>query len=100
MCIIGSNSFLLLAPITMSTTNAIYANATVSITELRRNPGAVIEEAGAAPIAVLNHNRTTAYVVSAETFEVMMEALDDVDLAEMVRARRGGKTVKVSLDEL
>lgn len=81
-------------------TNAIYATATVSITELRRNPGAIIEEAGTSPVAVLNHNRATAYLVPAETFETMMEKLEDLDLAELVRTRRGGKTLKVSLDEL
>lgn len=84
----------------MTITNAIYANATVSITELRRNPGAVIEDAGLEPVAILNHNRATAYLVSADAFEVMMEKLEDIDLAELVRKRRHGKTVKVSLDDL
>ena len=81
-------------------TNAIYANVTVSITDLRRNPGAVIEEAGNEPVAVLNHNRATAYLVPANVFEALMEAIEDMDLAEIVRSRRNGKTQKVSLDEL
>lgn len=81
-------------------TNAIYAPATVSITDLRRNPGAVIESAGDAPVAVLNHNRATAYLVPAEVFETIMEKLEDIDLAETVRSRRSGKTLKVSLDDL
>lgn len=84
----------------MTMTNVIYANATVSITDLRRNPGAVIEEAGNAPVAILNHNRATAYLVPASVFEALMESLEDMDLAEIVRSRRGGKTQKVSLDEL
>lgn len=84
----------------MTMTNAIYANATVSITDLRRNPGAVIEEAGNAPVAVLNHNRATAYLVPANVFEALMETIEDMDLAEIVRSRRGGQTQKVSLDEL
>ena len=84
----------------MNMTNAIYARSTVSITELRRNPGAIIDEAGVSAVAILNHNRATAYLVPAETFEAMMEQLEDIDLAELVRKRRGGKTVKVSLDDL
>lgn len=84
----------------MNTTNAIYASATVSITELRRNPGLVIEEAGDSPVAILNHNRATAYLVPADAFEAMLERLEDADLAEIVRKRRGGKTLKVSLDDL
>ncbi len=84
----------------MGITKTIYAASTVSITELRRNPGAVIEEAGDLPVAILNHNRATAYLVPAETFESMIERLEDIELAELVRERRLGDTVKVSLDEL
>lgn len=84
----------------MAVTNTIYARSTVSITDLRRNPGAVIDEAGILPVAVLNHNRATAYLVPAETFEAMIEKLEEMELVELVRRRRGGDTVKVTLDEL
>lgn len=79
---------------------AIYADSTVNITELRRNPSSVIEEADNRPVAILNHNRPSAYLVPAEAFEAIMEALEDAELGEIVRQRRGGKTVKVSMDEL
>ncbi|QOT78944.1 type II toxin-antitoxin system Phd/YefM family antitoxin [Cupriavidus basilensis] len=84
----------------MTVTRAIYATATVSITDLRRNPGAIIEEAGNEPVAVLNHNRPAAYLVPAQAFEALMDRLEDIELAEIVRQRRGGKSVKVSLDKL
>ena len=80
--------------------NSILATATVSITDLRRNPGAIIDEAGDAPIAILNHNRASAYLVPAKLYEAMMEKLEDIELAELVRKRRGGETVKVVLDDL
>ena len=82
----------------MTTTNEIYAGTTASIADLRRNPGAIIEEAGDTAVAILNHGRLAAYLVSARTFERMMQRLEDNDLAEIVRKRRGGKTVKVSLE--
>lgn len=84
----------------MTMTNTIYANATVSITDLRRSPSVVIEEAGNASVAILNHNRATAYRVPANVFEALMETIEDIDMEEIVRSRRGGKTQKVSLDEL
>jgi len=84
----------------MSLTNAIYAPNTVSITELRRNPAAIIEEAGDAPVAILSRNRATAYLVPAEAFEALMDKLEDLELAQIVRTRSGGKTVKVSLEDL
>lgn len=80
--------------------NPILAPFTVSITELRRNPNAVIDEADNAPVAVLNHNRATAYVISARAYEELMERLENAELADIVRKRRGGKTVKVDLEDL
>lgn len=84
----------------MTLTSPIYATSTISITELRRNLGTIIEEAGDEAIAILNHNRPTAYLVSAVAFEALIDKLEDLELAELARQRRGGKTVKVSLDEL
>lgn len=66
----------------------------MSITDLRRNPGAVIDEA-MFPVAVLNHNRATAYLVPAGIFRAMMEKLEDIDLAELVRKRRGGSRLNL-----
>ena len=38
------------------------ATRSVSITELKRSPSAVLEQAGAEPVAILNHNRPAAYL--------------------------------------
>lgn len=81
-------------------TDLNFASTTVTINELGQNPEAVVESANAAPIAILSNNRATAYIVAAEVFEAMVEALEDAELAEIVRSRRGGPTRKVSLDDL
>lgn len=78
----------------------ILADASVSVTELKRNPSAVIDAANDGAVAVLVHNRPSAYLVPAETWERLMERLDDLELAELVRARAKERRVKVSLDEL
>ena len=49
----------------MPVTETIYARNTVSMTDLRRNPSEVIEVANLAPVAVLNHNKPAAYLISA-----------------------------------
>jgi antitoxin StbD len=79
---------------------AILSNASVSITELKRNPSAVIEAADGESVAVLVHNKPSAYLVPAETYQRLMERLEDLELAELVRARRSERRVKVKLDEL
>ena len=53
----------------------VLATRSVSITELKRRPSAVLEQAGAEPVAVLNHNRPAAYLLSPEVYESMLERL-------------------------
>ena len=84
----------------MSVTQTIYARNTVSMTDLRRNPSEVIEVANLAPVAVLNHNKPAAYLISAAAYEDMMEQLEDAALTKIVKARQGGKSVKVNIEGL
>ena len=78
---------------------AIYANTSVSVTELKRNPSAVIDAAEGAAVAILNHNKPTAYLIPAKAFEALMDRLEDIELAEIVRQRRGQKRVRVKLED-
>jgi antitoxin StbD len=79
---------------------SVLARSTVSISELKKNPAAVIEAADGEPVAVLVHNRPSAYLVPAETYRVLLERLDDAELAAVVRKRKSERTVKVKLDDL
>jgi antitoxin StbD len=54
----------------------VLAIRSVSITELKRSPSAVLEQAGAEPVAVLNHNRPAAYLLSPEVYESMLRRLN------------------------
>ena len=54
---------------------AIYAKHAASITELKKNPSQLISSAEGRPVAILNHNQATAYLVPAETFERILEGL-------------------------
>jgi antitoxin StbD len=78
----------------------VEAEIAVSVSDLKRNPTAIMNEAGGSPVAVLNHNRVMAYMVPAETFEAMMEQLDDIKLAQIIKQRSGEVPVHVALDDL
>lgn len=54
----------------------VFANRSVSITELKRSPSAVLEQAGSEPVAVLNHNRPAAYLISPHVYEAMLKRLN------------------------
>jgi len=78
----------------------IHARSTVSISDLKKNPSGVISQSMGEPVAILTHNRPTAYLVPAATFEAIMEHLDDADLAQLVRERQREPSVEVTLDDL
>jgi len=80
----------------------ILADFTVSVSELKKNPSALLSQAKGSPIAVLNHNKPAAYLIPAETYEALMELLEDYELARIVEERRGDKdqAIAVSLDDL
>ena len=73
-----------------------------SIPELKKNPTALLNEAEGSPIAILNHNIPAAYLVPAETYEWLMDKLEDAELAQIVldRAHEKENAVEVNLDEL
>jgi len=80
----------------------ILANYTTSISELKKSPSSVIEDAGGEAVAILNHNKPSAYLVPSELYEKMMDIIDDYHLAQIVRERMndGEEPIEVSLDEL
>lgn len=78
----------------------ILADASVSISDLKKNPSAVIAAAEGFPVAVLNHNTPTAYLVPAKAWEALMDQLDDIELARIVREREGEIGIPVDIDDL
>lgn len=84
----------------MANTHFIYASTTVSMTDLRRNPSGILQDAGDSPVAVLNHNKPAAYLLSARAYEALLERLKDAGLTQIVKQRRGHKRVKVALEDL
>jgi antitoxin StbD len=80
----------------------IHADYTVSITELKKNPQALINNAHGEAIALLNRNKPTAYIIPAETYEKLMDLAEDLELGRIIEDRRAEKAdaVEVGLDEL
>lgn len=81
-------------------TQPIYSEITASVSELKKNPMAVVGAGEGFPVVVLNRNRPAFYCVPADVYEAMIERLDDQELAKLVESRRSEKGIPVSLDEL
>lgn len=78
----------------------VEAGIAVSVSDLKKSPSGVIDNAHGAPVAVLNHNRVMGYFVPAATYEAIIERLDDQALVEIVKARADEATVEIDLDHL
>lgn len=81
---------------------AIHADLSVSMSEFKKNPAAVLRAAKRRPVAVLNHNRAAFYVLEPQLFEALLEELAEQDLLRKVTKRLADadKAVEVRLDEL
>lgn len=81
---------------------SVLADVAVSVSELKKNPSAVITGANGSAVAVLNHNRVMGYMVPAHVYEAMVERLADLELAQVARLRIevNEPAVQISLDDL
>lgn len=76
---------------------SVLAPFSTSISELKRNFSAVIKQADDEAVAILNHNRPEAYLLSAKHYEQLLSYLKD---EKLVRERANGKFIEVNLDDL
>lgn len=81
-------------------TTRILTEAAASISELKANPMKVALSANGDPIAVLNRNEPAFYCVPAETYEFLMDHVEDLELLAIAESRKNEISVKVSLNDL
>ena len=74
--------------------DTIYADLSISMSEFKKNPSQVLRVAGEKPVAILNHNRPAFYMVTPKIFEMLVEALADRDLTELVRRYRAYRVIR------
>ncbi len=77
---------------------AVLANCSASISELKRNPSALIDQSEGEPIVILNHNIPTAYLIPAKTYEELIERIEDYQLGIIVNERQNQKINAVAAD--
>lgn len=80
--------------------DTLLSNKSVSVTELKRNYANILKAAADSPVAVLNHNRAEAYLLPAAAYERLLNQLEDLQDARLVRERADGPFVELTLDEL
>ena len=81
-------------------TTRILTEAAASISELKANPMKVALSAHGEAIAVLNRNEPAFYCIPAETYELMMDHIEDLELLSIAEERKNEESIMVSLDDL
>lgn len=78
----------------------ILADVGVSITDLKRNPAAVVAEAKLRQVAILSRNKPVGYIVSPEVWEHVIDLFADRALVREARAalEEEGEDVVIDLD--
>ena len=77
---------------------SIYSDITVSMSEFKKNPAAVLRNAKRRPVAVLNHNKAAFYMVEPALFEAMLEELSDQALYRTVLSRMSERASAIEVD--
>lgn len=90
------------APFKPDSVTPILADACVGISELKKNPAAVVAAAREQQVAILNRNRPVAYVISPEVWEYLCDMHDDTLDSELIRERlnEDDEEIEVTLEEL
>lgn len=80
----------------------IHASLTASISELKKNPTALLTKANGRPVAVLNHNKPAAYLIPADVYATILDILEDHKLSMLVekRLKEKHRSISVNLDDL
>jgi len=84
----------------MESIYTILTESSTSISELKKNPMSVVEQGGGFPIAVLNRNKPAFYCVPAEAYEALMDKLEDMELAALVKERENQVEIEMDINEL
>lgn len=84
----------------MAKTHLILADVCAGISELKKNPMAVVAQGDGAPVAIMNRSEPAFYAVPAEAYEALLDKLEDLELAAIVQARMDQPEIEVSLDDL
>ena len=84
--------------------NAIHAEITIGVTELRESPTRILKRAEEEDqaVAILNHNKPAGYIVSPKMMEAMLDSIADRIAEDRAKARLAtlNKARKVDVAEL
>jgi antitoxin StbD len=80
--------------------DVLLSNLTVSVTELKQNFASILKEAQESPVAILNHNRPEAYLLSESYYKSLIELIEDFEDTKKINERKNGPFIDVDINDL
>ncbi|MDP3876863.1 MAG: plasmid stabilization protein [Methylobacter sp.] len=78
----------------------LFAETAASLSELRNDPIATVAAGDGFPVAILDHDEPAFYCIPAKAYEILMDKLEDVELAAIVESRKLQAEIDVAWDDL
>lgn len=75
----------------------ILADVGVSVSDLKKNPAAVIEAARHKQVAILNRNKAVAYIISPRAWEGLLEMVEDYEDCKIMEERLASAEAPISV---
>jgi antitoxin StbD len=84
--------------------DAIFAELTIGVTELRESPSRVLKQASDSDeaVAILNHNKPAGYIVSPRMMEALLDSIADRVAEDRAKPRLASLSLarKISINDL
>jgi antitoxin StbD len=84
--------------------DAIFAEHTIGVTELRESPSRVLKQASDSDeaVAILNHNKPAGYIVSPRMMEALLDSIADRVAEDRAKSRLTSRSLarKISINDL
>lgn len=78
----------------------ILAETAASLKELQNSPLETVASGDGFPVAILDHDEPAFYCIPARAYEVLLDKLEDVELAAIVESRKDQPEIEVVWDDL
>ncbi|NWH05003.1 type II toxin-antitoxin system Phd/YefM family antitoxin [Desulfobacter latus] len=78
----------------------ILSDISAGISELKKNPMSVLQQGEGGPVAILNRNRPVFYAIPADMYEKILDRLEDIELALIIKERENDPVIEVDIDDL
>ena len=78
----------------------ILAETAASLTELKNDPIFTVAAGDGFPVAILDHDELAFYCIPAKAYEMLMDKLEDAELAAIVESRKSQAEIELAWDGL